>query len=192
MSPRTKKDLEPIRNRSMQRITEAALELFANEGYHATSVSKIAKKAEVSKGLIYNYYSSKEDILEAIITGVDKESSDLMRALFKGSPESQLRNVLNYLFEMLDKDFHRIKLFLSLVAQIENIDFVHRLGVEKYNNTMAILERLFQKLDYKNPRAEAQFITALVDGLAMQYAILNDDLPLDSVRDNLFEKYNLK
>lgn len=176
----------------MQKITEAALELFANEGYHATSVSKIAKKAHVSKGLIYNYYNSKEDILHAIITGANSESEDLLEELFQGDAKDQLRNVLNYLFEMLDKDFHRIKLFLSLVAQVENIEFVHRLGVEKYKKTMAILESLFEQLDYKSPRAESQFITALVDGLAMQYAILKNDLPLNSIRDNLFEKYNLK
>jgi AcrR family transcriptional regulator len=176
----------------MQRITEAALELFANEGYHATSVSKIAQKAEVSKGLIYNYYDSKEEILHAIVTGANSESEELMENIFVGSPVDQLRNVLNYLFEMLDKDFYRIKLFLSLVAQVENIEFVHRLGVDKYNRTMAILENLFQQLEYENPRAESQFITALVDGLAMQYAVLNNDLPLESIRENLFEKYNLK
>jgi len=176
----------------MAKITEAALELFANEGYHATSVSKIAKKAGVSKGLIYNYYESKEDILQAIVTGANSESEELLKELFTGSPKKQLRNVLSYLFNLLNEDFHRIKLFLSLVAQVENIDFVHRLGVEKYQKTMAILENLFSQLNYENPRAEAQFITALVDGLAMQYAVLNDDLPLDSIRDNLLDKYQLK
>ena len=192
MSPRTQKDLEPIRNRSRQKITEAALELFANQGYHATSVSKIARKAGVSKGLIYNYYSSKEEILEAIIHAANEESEALIEGIFEGNPKEQLRNVLHYLFEMLEVDFHRTKLFLSLVAQVENIDFIHRLGVEKYNKTMTLLEGLFAQLAYKNPKAEAQFITAFIDGLAMQYAVLNSDLPLDSIRNNLLEKYRLK
>lgn len=192
MSPRTKKDLEPIRHRSMEKITEAALELFGNEGYHATSVSKIASKAGVSKGLIYNYFDSKEQILMALLTDVDQESQDLLEDLFRGKPEEQLRKVIDYLFVMMRTDFRRVKLFLSLVAQVENIAFVQRLGVEKYRRTMAILEKLFTDLRYHNPKAEAQFITALVDGLAMQYAILNDELPLSDIQNNLYERYHIK
>ena len=48
------------------------MSLFAEQGYHATSISMIAKKAGVSKGLMYNYFSSKEQLLKSIVfSGVE-------------------------------------------------------------------------------------------------------------------------
>ena len=66
MSPRTPEQFEEIREEKKRLIMEVALELFANEGYHTTSISKIAKKAGISKGLMYNYFESKEDLLKQI------------------------------------------------------------------------------------------------------------------------------
>ena len=67
MSPRTEHQFEQIREARKHDIMVAALELFAAEGFHTTSISKIAARAGISKGLIYNYYSSKEDLIKSII-----------------------------------------------------------------------------------------------------------------------------
>lgn len=44
------------------KILQAALALFAEKGFHTTSVSQIAEAAGVSKGLTYNYFESKEKL----------------------------------------------------------------------------------------------------------------------------------
>ncbi len=44
-----------------------ALFHFANNGYHATTITHLAKHAGISKGLMYIYFKSKEDLLAAII-----------------------------------------------------------------------------------------------------------------------------
>ena len=51
-------------------IEDAAMELFIKNGYHATSMREIAEHAGLALGGIYNHFSSKEEIFEAII--VDK------------------------------------------------------------------------------------------------------------------------
>lgn len=51
-------------------IEDAAIELFMEQGYHATSMRQIAEQAELALGGIYNHFKSKEEIFEAII--VDK------------------------------------------------------------------------------------------------------------------------
>jgi AcrR family transcriptional regulator len=51
-------------------IEDAALELFMEQGYHATSMRQIAKRAKLALGGIYNHFSSKEDIFAGIV--VDK------------------------------------------------------------------------------------------------------------------------
>lgn len=52
---------------------DSALEHFAREGYHATTINDIAKHAGISKGLMYNYFESKESLLRAIIERSVKE-----------------------------------------------------------------------------------------------------------------------
>lgn len=54
-------------DRTRQAIEEAAYLLFMQHGYHATSMRQIAERAELALGSIYNHFSTKEEIFEAII-----------------------------------------------------------------------------------------------------------------------------
>lgn len=47
-------------------IIKAATELFSQQGFHATSTHQVAKLAEVSEGIIFYYFKTKEEILLAI------------------------------------------------------------------------------------------------------------------------------
>ena len=53
-----------------QEITEAALEAFAEKGYAATRVAEVAKRAGVSKGLMYLYFKTKEELFKAVVKSV--------------------------------------------------------------------------------------------------------------------------
>lgn len=46
-----------------QKITEAAIELFEQQGYETTTVQQIAERAAVAKGTFFNYFASKEDLV---------------------------------------------------------------------------------------------------------------------------------
>src|SRR4030043_1524521 len=67
MSPRTPQQFKEMRAEKMTLIMDVALEIFANEGYYRTTISHIAWRARMSKGLMYNYFESKEALLKAII-----------------------------------------------------------------------------------------------------------------------------
>jgi AcrR family transcriptional regulator len=67
MSPRTPQQFKEMREEKMTLIMDVALEHFANEGYYRTTINHIARRAKISKGLIYNYFESKEALLKAII-----------------------------------------------------------------------------------------------------------------------------
>jgi len=67
MSPRTQHQFEEIREEKKTLIMDTALEQFANEGYYATTINQIARRAGISKGLMYNYFDSKEALLVAIL-----------------------------------------------------------------------------------------------------------------------------
>lgn len=67
MSPRTPKQFQEMREEKMTLIMDVALKHFANEGYFRTTINHIAKHAGISKGLMYNYFDSKEALLKAIV-----------------------------------------------------------------------------------------------------------------------------
>lgn len=49
-----------------KQILKAAVEAFAEKGFHATRVSDVARRAGVAYGLVYHYFSSKDDLLETV------------------------------------------------------------------------------------------------------------------------------
>ncbi len=67
MAPKTASQFARIREEKKTLIMDVALECFAETGFHATTIHQIARSAGISKGLLYNYYEGKEDLLAAII-----------------------------------------------------------------------------------------------------------------------------
>ncbi|MCB0506551.1 MAG: helix-turn-helix transcriptional regulator, partial [Cyclobacteriaceae bacterium] len=94
MSPRTPEQNEQIRAESKHRIMEAAFELIAKSGYESTSISMIAKKAGVSKGLLYNYFESKEDLVKALVLGLMEEGDQLMGDMMGEDPRETLKGFI--------------------------------------------------------------------------------------------------
>lgn len=54
-------------------ILEAAVHLFADKGFHATSIQEIADRSGVSKGTIYLYFSSKDELITSLFTYFHEE-----------------------------------------------------------------------------------------------------------------------
>ena len=71
-----------------QEITEAALSAFAEKGYAATRVDDVAKRAGVSKGLLYLYFKTKEDLFKAVIRSFVVPKIDALTAIVDNSEMS--------------------------------------------------------------------------------------------------------
>ncbi len=99
-------------------IEDAALELFMEQGYHATSMRQIADKAELALGGIYNHFSSKEDIFAAIIIDKHpyKQILPLLLAAEGDTAEELIRNAARTLVSELGTRPELLKLiFIELV-----------------------------------------------------------------------------
>src|SRR3990172_595941 len=101
-------------------IEDAAVELFMEHGYHATSMRQIAEHAGLALGGIYNHFVSKDELFEAII--VDKHPyKQLLPAILSAEGESAeefLRNAARIIFAELDRRPDYMKLMF-----IEMIEF---------------------------------------------------------------------
>lgn len=72
---------EPIQKRSIEKkekIIKAGFELICDVGYHNTNTAEIAKKANVSTGIIYQYFNDKHDIF---IAGLEKYADSIFYPL---------------------------------------------------------------------------------------------------------------
>lgn len=73
-----------------QEISEAAFQVFAEKGYAAARVDEVAKRAGVSKGLLYLYFETKEELFKAVIKSVVTRRIDaLLLALEKTELSSE-------------------------------------------------------------------------------------------------------
>lgn len=93
------------------RIFEAAIEVFAEKGYSASSTSEIASRAGVAEGTIFRHYKTKKDLLLSIV-------APAMVRLMTPFVLREFRDVLKTDFETVDQ---------FLKAMIENrIEFVEK------------------------------------------------------------------
>jgi AcrR family transcriptional regulator len=68
-------------------ILEASAQVLQHHGYKATTTNRIAERAGVSVGTIYQYFGNKDEIFDALI---DKEAGDYLAALRHNMPEPSL------------------------------------------------------------------------------------------------------
>ncbi|OLE54314.1 MAG: hypothetical protein AUG51_08565 [Acidobacteria bacterium 13_1_20CM_3_53_8] len=109
------------------RIEEAAKQLFIKQGFHATSMRDIAARTGTSLGNLYNYYRTKEEILESIIRKYQKVIDARLRAIFDEieepfQPESLVK--FGRLVKQMVNDHHDFWLLMYIdVLEFENRHF---------------------------------------------------------------------
>ncbi|XOV94507.1 MAG: TetR/AcrR family transcriptional regulator [Bacteroidota bacterium] len=189
MSPRSKQQFEEIRESSTSKILAASLELFGTIGYQATTIAQIAEKAGVSKGLIYNYFDSKEDLLKAMVKRFSEEGDKMMEHLNSDDPKQMLEMMIRGAFKWLRENENQNKLIMSLITQVDQFDFIHDLANTKMNEYMDMLAELLKKINFPNYRTEARILATLFDGIGVQYMVLKQDYPLEEVEEMLIERY---
>lgn len=71
----TNRQLQAIETKN--KILNASIELFSDKGYDNVTIEEICNKINVSKGLFYNYFSSKSSVLISVFNDLDAEYSKL-------------------------------------------------------------------------------------------------------------------
>jgi len=101
-------------------IEDAAVELFMEHGYHATSMRQIAERAGLALGGIYNHFASKEELFEGII--VDKHPyKKILPLILEAQGETAedfLKNAMRIVITELDREPYYLKLMM-----IEFVEF---------------------------------------------------------------------
>lgn len=189
MSPRTKEQNQAIREQTRQQIIDAAFELFANEGFTRTSISSIASKAAVSKGLIYHYFSSKKAILDAIaeqLTGLGEQLVDFPDELYAAD---KLHYLIDRTFTFIETQPGLGKLMISLVLQKDAFEAV-KPRIDAINERqITVFSSILQELGYEDPALSAYELGAMFDGILLAYAAMGDEYPLRQIKQKILADY---
>jgi len=181
-----------IRETRKAQIMEAALELFAKKGFHSTSVADISKEAGISKGLLYNYFESKEALIkELIMHGFDE-----IMTVFDPNHDGiltgeEMKYLTIELLELIKADIQFWKLYFSIFTQPPIYNLVEKWIMKKAEPIFTIIGAYFKQEGYENPMVEARLFTAMLDGITMNFVFDPDNFPIEHVRDRFLSLYNL-
>jgi AcrR family transcriptional regulator len=153
---RTKRPNRPLQTRGLRpdrrarrqaetraRILEAALGLFARQGFSATSVEQITEAADVGKGTFFNYFPSKKHVLAGFAgTQLGKIQGALNSARENNQP---MHDVLRRLLESLEQEPTRSpQLARSLLVAILSSEPVQELTCTPLERARSLLAELME------------------------------------------------
>lgn len=175
-----------MRETRRKQIMDAALDLFASEGYSHCSISKLAAHAGVSKGLIYNYFASKEALLIAIIEEGIQDVMAMIDPNMDGTldPE-EVEGFIRTTFKGIRENLQFWILFINVVLQPPVKEF---LAGKPFSSVMERfgprLMDYFKKMGFEDPMLEMITFSAMIEGygILLVYIYPNEELPYDTVR----------
>jgi AcrR family transcriptional regulator len=131
-------------------IVNAARKLFFEKGFKYVTVDNIAKKSELSKGSIYLYFNSKEEIYTHILFSDIEKFNKKSAHLFQDS-KSATELILEFAciyfdFFLNDRELFRIMMTFMLHTEDMNLaESVNEHIIEVTNNTIKIIETILQR-----------------------------------------------
>lgn len=168
------------------RIVKAALQLFAKHGFDGTSTIKIAKKAEVSEGLIFKHFKNKQGLLNHLIDDLQERIDKNFGFILKEKdPKQILKKAIDAVFDVPKSEYTTWRLQYMLKMDKKYYD---------PNQVKPFIEHAafaFKALDYKNPMHEAFLFHEILDSLFLSLIRGNIENK-QQFKKFLLDKYQLK
>ncbi|MAX82240.1 MAG: hypothetical protein CL843_18940 [Crocinitomicaceae bacterium] len=190
MSPRSKEENLKIQQQTRQNILFTALQAFGEKGYANTTVSYIAKEAGISKGLIYHYFESKEEILKSLFHFLVEMSKGIMNDAQEKAPQEQLKQIITGSVAFVKTQTNTVRFMTSLAVQPAVIADIEDLLETQKELLMTAMKNIFEALAYEQPELEAYHIGAFLDGISLGY-MATKDYPIDQLEQKILKHYKL-
>jgi AcrR family transcriptional regulator len=152
-----------------EEILEAALEVFADQGLAGARVEDIAARAGVSKGTLYHYFPSKDELFqEAVRSRVEKIVANLAVAAAPGEPAERLDRFIAAWWGLLRQPLFG-KLYRLVLAELHQFPELVRFYADEISGQVSAVaadiirqgveKRVFRPVD---PTVTAMMIGALL------------------------------
>jgi AcrR family transcriptional regulator len=131
-----------------QEITAAALEAFSEKGYAATRVTDVAKRAGVSKGLLYLYFRTKEDLFKSVVKSFVRPHIDALKSeiqLTELSAEDYFRGPFLEFAKQVPRSPARVLVRLMIAEGAKYPDLTHWYQENVVAHGLAALRELIER-----------------------------------------------
>ncbi|MGV8939244.1 MAG: TetR/AcrR family transcriptional regulator [Allorhizobium sp.] len=184
------KALRPIQ------ILDAAFEEFVSNGYTATRVEDIADRIGVTKGTIYVYFPTKEELFSAMIDHISRPLEELLRESgdLKGTCAQRLKSLLLLFYEKVSDDRHTRELIRFVISEGSRFPQVIKAHHDElidplFTLTQSLLDEGIATGEFRNePAALAPVVVAPIIAMMLEVLLFghrrNDNLP-DYIRAHL-------
>ena len=180
-----------------QQILQAAIELFAIQGYEKTSIAAICEHVKVSKGAVFHHFKNKEELLrEAFIrmAQIMNEIADNLDVINEGlSTKEKLVNLLEHIFSSMASAEHKLyyQFDFQVLSQPSLRLVLNDLIEERYRLAMASFQPILGDVPSADGMVDGQMLIAEIDGIALNYLFAEDDYPLEAIKERFIKKYLL-
>jgi TetR/AcrR family transcriptional regulator, transcriptional repressor of aconitase len=148
-----------------RQILDAAARCFARDGFHRTSMQDIVRESGISAGLVYRYFTGKDDMITAIVT----EWHDQRQAALAEGPAAE--TYLELLRAVGDPSAReRMRLGVQIWAEAVRSPHIAEVARRTIDEPRAAVAELLQAAGEPNPDGLARALIALYQGLQLQTA----------------------
>ena len=165
---------------SRDEILKAAMELFANRGFHETSMSEVAREARVSKALIFWHFKTKEELFVAVL-------NRLLEPYFIDFAEEasmdervQIEKLVEAYLRFVRDNASSVRFFLAQMLHDQRLsESLNDQVLKLYSGYRAMLVELIARAQQKGictrrtaPESAAAFLLSALNGLLIEYLFM--------------------
>ena len=161
-----------------QQIMEAAIVCFGSKGYAETTIDMIAKQATLSKGSVYRFFSSKEELLLSLIDYFDKDFVEKMNQAFEGKSNLEKIEIFSHLSLQEALDYRELT---SLWFQLLNLNFAKEKLTGIFSDDVTVLTSIIEdgiaKGEFKQSALEVvpRTLVSLINGHLLLAHFMDED-----------------
>ena len=167
-------------------LLDTAFRLFYRDGYHAVGIDTILAEAKLAKMTLYHHFSSKEELIVALLDRRSTELGEKVRGLIDQAGSSPRKRFLAYL-DRYDAWFASPSFngcpFIRAVGEYPKIDSpVHQAAIRHKHKGIDTLRELLVGLGVADPVTLANQVSLLIEGAIVSTHTFGDTKALSNAR----------
>ncbi len=176
--PKTREQNLARRRETREKILVAALDMFAKRGYHGASICMIARRARVSKGLIYSYFLSKQKIVAVLVERHKKRIEKILDISADLEPKMQLERLLDEFCTIVVQNRQMYRFIFSLLLQPDVERFLSRqrdMGERLSKDLIPRLQAIVRKAGGEMNQHTLEHLRVMAYGEIFEYLWRDDE-----------------